>query len=528
MRAIWCIGLWLGILLGGCDKEEYFFSLSRQSLVFEWKGGVAKEVTVTSNSPWEVAVLPAWLSLQAKEGDNSTVLSFTAEPNEGDSSRFCRVEFHTEGKEEILVITQLSQEELAFWEDTLRVGFTPTDTVAKIEANVIYSVNVAEDWVQVAEGNTNEFELKSASAEEYIRIEVNENTSRETRIATVVISNPEYNLRDTLTVIQEGNPQEYYADGTCVQWQQADYPEGANLVFMGDGFTWENLTVGGYYETCLKKAVEHFFSIEPYKTYRNCFNVYMVAAVSEEAGVGNSNQPGKIRNKFESVYGMGTAITCNNDLVFKYARKIENLPEGKPLTVVLVLNDDKYAGTAVLYADGNSIALCPMSTEDAPNDFEGIVHHEAGGHAFGFLCDEYVYYQQPIPANRKQEVLAWQELGFQMNLDFTGNASTVLWKDFIGQTGYEEAGIYEGGFEYQYGVWRSEENSCMNNNIPYYNVQSRWSIVQRIMQLSGQTCSIEEFMARDLAVPPAIVSKACVTQEFVPLGKPQWIFEPSE
>ena len=52
-------------------------------------------------------------------------------------------------------------------------------------------------------------------------------------------------------------------------------------------------------------------------------------------------------------------------------------------------------------------------------------------------------------------------------------------------------GVYEGGYEYQYGVWRSEENSCMNNNVPYFNVQSRWAIVNRIMKFSrkGVYCS---------------------------------------
>lgn len=474
-----------------------------------------------------MSVIPAWLLFKTVNNTEESIIYISAKKNTTDTSRICHISFLASDCKETLEVTQKAKEILKFSLERDTVFFSNSELVVEVENNVQYGIHVSEKWLSVVKENNTSISINAYTKPKFT-LKIDANIAQEERKAKVVISNERCGLFDTLTIVQTGNPQEYYADGTCVQWQQADYPEGASLVFMGDGFTWENLTVGGYYETCLKKAVEHFFSIEPYKTYRNCFNVYMVAAVSEEAGIGNSNQPGKIKNKFESVYGMGTAISCNNDLVFEYARKIENLPEGKPVTVVLVLNDDKYAGTAVLYADGNSIALCPMSTEDAPNDFEGIVHHEAGGHAFGFLCDEYVYYQQPIPANRKQEVLAWQELGFQMNLDFTGNASTVLWKDFIGQTGYEEAGIYEGGFEYQYGVWRSEENSCMNNNISYYNVQSRWSIVQRIMQLSGQTCSIEEFMARDLAVPPAIVSKACVTQEFVPLGKPQWIFEPSE
>mgnify|MGYP000479557860 CR=1 FL=1 len=88
---------------------------------------------------------------------------------------------------------------------------------------------------------------------------------------------------------------------------------------------------------------------------------------------------GTINNKFGTTFGDGTAITCNADLCFEYARKIKELPSDKPLTIIMSLNSTKYAGTTYLYANGNSIALCPMSEEASPNDFEGLIHHEAGG-----------------------------------------------------------------------------------------------------------------------------------------------------
>lgn len=146
-----------------------------------------------------------------------------------------------------------------------------------------------------------------------------------------------------------------------------------------------------------------------------------------------------------------------------------------------------------------------------------------GGHGFGFLCDEYVYYKQKMPESRKKKLKEWQELGFQMNLDFTSDSSSILWKDFIGLDKYKQVGAYEGGYEYQYGVWRSEENSCMNNNIPYFNVQSRWSIVRRIMQLSGREISIGDFIENDYVVLPYITSRAIDDKSFKPLGEPIWI-----
>lgn len=47
------------------------------------------------------------------------------------------------------------------------------------------------------------------------------------------------------------------------------------------------------------------------------------------------------------------------------------------------------------------------------------------------------------------------------------------------------------------GVFRSEQNSCMNNNIPYYNTISRETIVKRIKQYAGETYSFEDFVKND-------------------------------
>lgn len=146
-----------------------------------------------------------------------------------------------------------------------------------------------------------------------------------------------------------------------------------------------------------------------------------------------------------------------------------------------------------------------------------------GGHGFGFLCDEYVYYQQTIPESRKQNIKEWQEYGFQMNLDFTDDTSEVLWKDFMGMDKYKQVGVYEGGYEYQYGVWRSEENSCMNNNVPYFNVQSRWAIVNRIMKLAEKEFTVRDFMKADNPVLPDAATRSVAEKAFRPLGEPIWI-----
>ena len=50
---------------------------------------------------------------------------------------------------------------------------------------------------------------------------------------------------------------------------------------------------------------------------------------------------------------------------------------------------------------------------------------------------------------------------------------------------------------YTRGVFRSEQNSCMNNNIPYFSTISRESIVKRIKRYAGEPFDFEEFVRLD-------------------------------
>lgn len=399
----------------------------------------------------------------------------------------------------------------------------------KVSCNVDYSINIAveaDDWIKQAFNGIPKDEggklIEVFGSYRTLIVEVEENNTNKERHAEIIISNEAYKLSDTLSIIQSAR-KDYYTDGKYQKVQEGSRGN-TNLIIMGDGFTKKDLMYNGRYKTIMQQAADYFFSIDPYKSYRDYFNVYAVVAESEEEGVGEKGTWKETKNKFGSAFGTGTEIVCNSDLVFEYARKVKELPADKPLTIIVVLNSTKYAGTTYLYSNGNSIALCPMSDEPSPNDFEGLIHHEAGGHGFGFLCDEYVYYQTTMPESRKQDIRKWQKLGYQMNLDFTNDPSAILWESFLGMKKYSKVGAYEGGYEYQYGVWRSEENSCMNNNIPYFNVQSRWSIVRRIMELSGKEFSISDFIENDNFIYPESTETRSV-KEFIPLGSPKWNME---
>lgn len=73
----------------------------------------------------------------------------------------------------------------------------------------------------------------------------------------------------------------------------------------------------------------------------------------------------------------------------------------------------------------------------------------------------------------------------------------VPWSHLIFDERYSDrVDIYEGGFMHSRGVFRSEQTSCMNNNIPYYSTICRESIVKRIKKYAGETYSFEEFVQK--------------------------------
>lgn len=346
-----------------------------------------------------------------------------------------------------------------------------------------FSIDNTIDWCSAIKDN------------DQLIISVNENTTNNSRNSTITVTAG--SISKVINITQESLPKEdNYIDGEIVKLLSATQGDGIDLIFMGDGFTKTDLQKGGNYEAAIKKTIDHYFSIEPYKSYRNYFNAYMVVAESNEKGVSGEFKS-KVDNKFESSYGDGTAISCNDEICKRYVSLIDDLDPLRDLSVILVLNSNKYAGTCMFWSDGFSIAMCPMSKEMPPYDFRGVVCHEAGGHGFAKLADEYIYHNQKIPASEVENCKLWKKWSANQNIDFTNDLSKIAWKDFIGIPKYDAVGAYEGAYYYKYGVWRPESNSCMNNNVPYYNAPSRWAIVKRIMQISGQELNFEMFVRTD-------------------------------
>ena len=279
---------------------------------------------------------------------------------------------------------------------------------------------------------------------------------------------------------------------------------GINIVLLGDGYDAKSIADGSYLKT-MKQEMEYFFGLEPYTTYRGYFNVYTAFPLSTESGVGTVNT---IRyNRFNTTFTGGVELKADYDEIFAYALNAptvtkENLNQ---TLIIMVPNTTEYGGMTQMWTSGAAIAFCPLSTYSYPLDTRGVVQHEAGGHGFGKLGDEYIYHNAFIDnchctdgCDHGSAFNMYKALGWYENLSFTGKMQSVPWSHLIFDPRYSDlVDIYEGGYMHSRGVFRSEQNSCMNNNIPYYSTISRESIVKRIKRYAGETYSFEDFVKND-------------------------------
>ena len=248
---------------------------------------------------------------------------------------------------------------------------------------------------------------------------------------------------------------------------------GINIVILGDGYDAEDIANGDYLAN-MKQQIEYFFGVEPYTTYRDYFNVYTAFPVSTESGVGTLNT---IRyNRFNTTYTGGVGLKADYDEIFSYALNAPTVNEGNlnQTLIIIVPNSTDYGGITQMWTDGSAIAFCPLSTDYYPLDSRGVIQHEAGGHGFGKLGDEYIYHNAFIDVcncmccKHVNEFNQAKANGWYDNLSLTGKMHEVPWSHLIFDSRYSDlVDIYEGGFMHSRGVFRSEQNSCMNNNIPY-------------------------------------------------------------
>lgn len=297
-----------------------------------------------------------------------------------------------------------------------------------------------------------------------------------------------------------------YEEDEYVPLQKSSKGNGIDIFIVGDGYDAADISTGLYLED-MRQEMEYFFAVEPYKTYRDYFDVHTAIALSYESGIGTLNT---LRNvKFETTYGDfdNARINGNSEAVVEYAvETVEEITSDNihQLTAIVIPNTDLYDGVTTMWTNGTAVAFCPKSSADYPSDARGLIQHEAGGHAFGKLGDEYIYHNGFIQTckcsccEHAEGILDAQARGWYRNLSLNGKYKEIEWTHLVFDPRYSDiVDVYEGGYFHRRGVYRSEYNSCMNNNVPYFSTISRQAIVERIMEYAGEEFSFEDFVAKD-------------------------------
>lgn len=352
---------------------------------------------------------------------------------------------------------------------------------------------------------------------------------------------------------------EVYADGEWAYYDTASANGTIPLVFTGDGFIEVDYIKGtGDFDKKVDEGIEHFFSREPYKTHRNKFKIIKLAAYSQEQGItihdigtdkGSSYAGDRhwvdVNTRFKVQYkGNGfnrTLMTFGENswdsdfkVVFDFVQK--NVPDcstGNDVfnntTVIVIANHWLYGGTcwwpststttartlSIVPAceKGHSIPWC--ANWGVPFSYDGTMRHEAGGHGFGRLADEYKGFNFPADDNYRRNFESEVAHGFNGNIDITNNKAEVRWKDFFDGSGAPIANYSKVGtfvcLKYSTGVWMSEtanyddrnSGSCMNNMENEFSAASREFIVQKIYKAAGEEYTFQKFLDNDVIPPNA-------------------------
>lgn len=389
--------------------------------------------------------------------------------------------------------------------------------ILRAPANFNWSIESKPDWVTVTPASGTGKSDITVSVDQMARttdqFEVNEGTFTDPtykkyagRSGEIVFRLEDKDYTCTLDVEQYDTE---YSDGEVMTLNTATKGPGIDIVFIGDGYDAKDIAKGTYKQNT-EDGFKHFFGIEPYSTYKDYFNVYAVVSKSDDSGIGTVNTV--IDTKFGSYFTQNRIKAPAADKCFQWAKRADASMDLSKSLVIMLMNTSTYEGVTMMYGDGSAIACCPVSTDAYPYDFRGIIQHEAGGHGFGKLGDEYIYHNAFIqtcncldgcehPQGDDDTMTSYgvyKSKGWYKNLSMTADAKQVPWAHLIYHKNYsDKVDMYEGGYMHTRGVYRSEATSCMNNNIPYYSAISRQAIVERIKAYAGEAFDFDDFVAKD-------------------------------
>ena len=520
------VGLMIAVLLViGCSEDETggitlatngtteLYSVTNQSA----------EIKFNASSSWKASCTSTWLTFSPKSGEagSNVITVSTTATNRTKNSRYAQLLIESGGQTQKVSVKQ-RDEYAIFDKEEYHLPAKETIITPQFKTNVdansleLYVTNGLNDWVKAEEEKSKTREEKKFALK---NLRVLANTSKDARDGAIFLTMKDKagNVLglDTLFIYQEGDnggyqSVDYSQDGKVELLNEATQGKGIPIVLMGDGFLDQEIADSSYAKT-MRQAMENLFSEEPIKSLRDYFNVYQVTAVSaRNRFVGSDSTAfGTIPNR----QTMG--IEVNATAVMKYVKKVEKIDSVNTLAVV-ILNTNINRGITYMIGSNQkeynyAIALCPVIDSLKSEMFRTVLVHEAIGHGFAKLADEYVRSTEGSATEEDIYTLKdrHERLGWFLNVDSEKDSTKVLWTKFIFDTEFsnEKIGTYEGGYTFYKGVYRPSEESMMRSNNAPFNAPSRQILYNRVMKMGlGKTPSYEEFVEFDRQHKPTVWS----------------------
>lgn len=526
VRSLLLLFLFSPILITSCsddDAPDIKFigssSVELQSVVNQ-----SSQITFHADGAWKLTGTAKWLTFSPRQGSSGdhTITLTTTETNRTKNSRTTQLTVTCGSVQKKISVRQrgdyavFSKKEYKLPSEggIVNIMFTTNLTEDKLE---LYNSNGLDQWIK-ASGSSSRATTREDYEGHLRPLTVLPNTGRNAREGAffLMMKNPDGELMglDTLWIRQDGLSSGYTStdfsqDGQVYELQQHTTGKGISIVIMGDGFVDKEIS-DGTYDKVMRRAVDNLFSEEPIRSMKDYFDISIVVTVSRNDQFGN---------------GYSTALSCLPDLqttgidvdeeaVGKYLNKVKGIDMEQTLAVV-ILNNNQHKGVTYLYTspDGTrpinySVALCPIIDNLESEVFRQVLVHEAVGHGFAKLADEYVNSASGSATDQDKAQIRWLHgYDWLMNVDVEADSARILWSRFISDSRYqtEQIGVVEGGDTFFKGVYRPTQRSMMNENDCPFNAPSRQAIYRKIIYMAtGKEPSYEDFVAFDEAHKPTI------------------------
>lgn len=267
---------------------------------------------------------------------------------------------------------------------------------------------------------------------------------------------------------------------------------GIDIVLMGDAYS-DRLIADGTYENDMETAMEEIFSLEPFKSHKQLFNVYLIYAVSKNESLGEDCC---FDSKVKEVNYSGDldGLWCDYTTIRNYAMIASQKTDSYLVFPVMIMNSDIYGGFASMNSSWNendkfdypaNIESIAVVSRDRDGDsFHNVVCHEFG-HSFAALFEEYVDRSYPMEEWEVNFMKnAFSHVGWWSNVDFTSDPATIKWSRFLEDPRYDssQVSIIEGA-RHATGIWKSVDQSMMNSG-GEFSVPAREAIYKKIHKLA--------------------------------------------